>query len=149
MAFKLGLDGKLISYTTMPTGSSHVPATGTELTNVKDVQLNISVQKADTTTRANQGWSSSASTLKEATLSFKMLYDPADTTYTTINSALLNNTQVAMDVLTHANGNGLRGTWSISSHNLDQTLTEAQWIDIEADLNKFGAWLAATGTGTT
>lgn len=135
--YKIGLDGVLNHVTS---GSTKV-----ELENVKDVKLSINVNKADTTTRANEGWSSKASTLKDATLSFKMLYDQTDTTYTTIYNALQTGESVELEVLTHTGGHGISATWSLSTYNLDQTLTEAQWIDVEADLDEFGSWVTPNG----
>ena len=58
---KLGLDAKLYF---CAAGIGGTP-TWTELTNVKNVTLNLQKGEADVTTRANNGWKATAGTLKE------------------------------------------------------------------------------------
>jgi hypothetical protein len=46
--------------------------------NVRDVTLNLEEGEADVTTRANNGWRATEPTLKEGSVEFEMVYDPAD-----------------------------------------------------------------------
>ena len=75
MAIVLGLDAKLFR------GTAGTQA-ATEVTNVKDLTLNMETGEADVTTRATRGWKATAATLKEASLEFNILYDPADADFT-------------------------------------------------------------------
>jgi len=69
-----------------------------EMTNVRDVTLNMETGEADVTTRAEQGWRVYLATLKEATLEFEMLVDSGDADYTAIRTAFLLGEQVAFNV---------------------------------------------------
>lgn len=80
MAIVLGLDAKLLRGTAGSTGA-------TEVTNVKDLTLNLESGDADVTTRATQGWKASVATLKEASLEFGMLYDTEDADFTAFQTA--------------------------------------------------------------
>jgi len=53
-----------------------------ELSNVKDVTLNMTSAEADITTRANQGWKATAPTLKECSVDFQMQHKPGDPGFT-------------------------------------------------------------------
>ena len=79
MAIVLGLDAKLFR------GTAGSRAT-TEVTNVKDLTLNLESGEADVTTRATKGWKASAATLKEASLEFTILYDTEDADFTAFQS---------------------------------------------------------------
>ena len=60
MAVKLGLDAKLFRNT----GTFATP-TWNEITNVRDVTLNLEAGEADVTTRGNNGWRATVATLKD------------------------------------------------------------------------------------
>ena len=140
--YKLGLDGKLML---LSTGSAITG--GQDLSNVTDVKLSISIDEADATTRANQAWTNTQAGLKTAELTFSVLYDPADTAYTTFRQAMLNKTTPILAVLTHTNGDGPIAKWSVTQFDLDQTLKEVQKIDVTCKMADFKAWrTASTGT---
>ena len=80
MAYKLGLDAKLFH------GAAGTTATN-EMTNVKDVTLNLESGDADITTRAAKGWRISAATLKEASLEFEMVWDTSDDGFKAVKNA--------------------------------------------------------------
>ena len=50
----------------------------TEMSNVRDVTLNLEAGEADITTRANGGWRATAPTLRECTCEFEMVWKPGD-----------------------------------------------------------------------
>jgi hypothetical protein len=65
----------------------HVGAVGgsgawTELTNAKDVTLNLEAGEADVTTRGNNGWRATVPTLKEASVEWEMVWNTADAGFT-------------------------------------------------------------------
>lgn len=78
MSVKLGLDAKLY-YCVAGIGGT---PTWVELTNVKNVTLNLQKGEADVTTRANNGWKATAATLKEGSIEFEMVWDPSDAGFT-------------------------------------------------------------------
>ena len=71
MGVKLGLHAKLYRNT----GSGGTPAWN-EITNVRDVTLNLETGEADVSTRGNGGWRANIGTLKGATLEFEMMWGP-------------------------------------------------------------------------
>ena len=64
-SYTLGLEAKLFY------GAAGATA-ATEMTNVKDVTLNMETGEADVTTRAAEGWRLTAATLKEASVEFEI-----------------------------------------------------------------------------
>lgn len=63
----------------------------TEMSNVKDVTLNLEAGEADVTTRGNQGWRATAPTLRECTVEFEMLWNPGDAGFEAIKTAFLSS----------------------------------------------------------
>ena len=61
MSFKLGMEAKLY-FDSTPLAGTPDTGTWTELTNAKDVTLNLETGEADITTRANNGWRATAAT---------------------------------------------------------------------------------------
>ena len=137
--YKLGLDGKLLL-----TNSTGALTGATELTNVTDVKLSISIDEADATTRANQAWTNTQAGLKTAELTFSVLYDPTDTAYSTFRQAMLNKTTPGLAVLTHSGGDGPIATWSVTQFDLDQSLKEVQKVDVTCKMAAFKSWKNAT-----
>ncbi|MBT7162271.1 MAG: hypothetical protein HN904_05795, partial [Victivallales bacterium] len=84
MSIKLGMEAKLYY------GASGTTAS-TELTNVKDVTLNLESGEADVTTRANAGWRATIGTLKTGSVEFEMIWDSDDAGFTAIKDAYFNN----------------------------------------------------------
>jgi hypothetical protein len=99
---KLGLDAKLYrlssgSRSAWP--SSAAPPNLVEITNVKDVTLNLESGEADVTTRANNGWKATVPTLKEGSVEFDMVWDTADAGFAAIQQAYFQNATIALAVL--------------------------------------------------
>ena len=69
MTMKLGMEARLYYDAA---GMSADP-TWTELTNVRDLTLNLEKGEADLTTRANNGWRATEGTLKDASVEFEMV----------------------------------------------------------------------------
>ena len=126
MAIKLGLDAKLFRGTAGTQGTI-------EVTNVKDVSLSLESGEADVTTRATRGWKATAATLKEASLEFNILYDPADADFTAFQTAFLSNTPLALFVSDGQDtAHGLDADFSITSFNVEQPLEEAISVSVTA-----------------
>ena len=103
----------------------------TEMTNVKDVELNLTTGEADITTRAANGWRAYASTLKEASLTFQMNYDSDDTDLTAIQTAFMNNSAISF-LVGDDKGNGLDADFVITEFNIPQPLEEAVTVSVTA-----------------
>ena len=126
MAIVLGLDAKLFR------GTAGTQA-ATEVTNVKDLTLNLESGEADVTTRATQGWKASAATLKEASLEFSILYDTEDADFTAFQTAYFSNTPLALFVSDgQTNAHGLDADFSITGFTLEQPLEEAVSVSVTA-----------------
>lgn len=103
----------------------------TEMTNVKDVELNLTTGEADITTRAANGWRSYAATLKEASLTFQMNYESDDSDLKAIQTAFMNNSAIAF-LVGDDKGNGLDADFVITEFNIPQPLEEAVTVSVTA-----------------
>lgn len=117
----------------------------TEMDNVTDVDLEMIANEADTSTRANSGWATSRATMKEATLSFDMMFESGDAGFTAIRTAYLGGTTLALTPLTGdkdvANNEGPRGNWSITTFTRTEPLQEVIKYSITAKMSEFAEWV--------
>lgn len=132
MAAKLGLDAKLYYLSTGTRAAwpgSGAPANLEEITNVKDLTLNLEKGEADVTTRANSGWKATLPTLKDGSVEFEMVWDPDDTGFTAIQEAFINGTSIALAVLDGASTTvGSQGLWAdfaVTNMSREEPLEEA------------------------
>ncbi|MDD4818280.1 MAG: phage tail tube protein [Victivallaceae bacterium] len=124
MAVVLGLDAKLLRGAAGQTGT-------TEVSNVKDLTLNLESGEADVTTRATKGWRATVATLKDASLEFGILYDTEDEDFKAFSDAYFNNTPLALFV-TDGGGSGLDADFSITGFSVEQPLEEALTVQVTA-----------------
>ena len=122
MAVVLGLDAVLYR------GTAGTKAT-TEVTNVKDLTINLESGEADVTTRATEGWKAAVATLKEGSLEFGMLYDTADADFQAFQSAYFSNTPMALFV-SDGNNNGLDADFVVTSFSRSEPLEEALTVSV-------------------
>jgi hypothetical protein len=125
MSIKLGMEAKLYH------GPAGATAT-TELTNVKDVTLNLESGEADVTTRANAGWRATVGTLKTGSVEFEMIWDSDDAGFAAIKDAYFGNTPIALAILDEENGEGLDADFSITSFSRKEALEEAITVSVTA-----------------
>jgi len=129
MSIKLGMEAKLYRNT----GTYEAP-TWVEMTNVKDLTLNLEKGEADVTTRANQGWRATAGTLKEGSVEFEMAWDTADAGFTAIKDAWFGGTTVELAVMdgdiTVDGTQGLRATFAVISFTRNEPLEEAMSVNV-------------------
>jgi predicted secreted protein len=135
--FILGMDAKIYQ------GPAGTTAT-LEMSNVRDVTLNMEAGEADVTTRANKGWRATAPTLKEGTCEFDMVWNDEDVGFTAIKNAFLNNTLIALKVLTKENGQGPDADFAITSFSRNEALEEAISVAVTAKISEFRAWVGGT-----
>lgn len=138
--FILGMNAKIYQG---PTGTDL--ASLTEMSNVKDVTLNLEAGEADVTTRANQGWRATAPTLRECTAEFEMLWKPGDAGFDAIKTAFLTSATIALAVLTgdkaESGTEGPRGDFSITNFSRNEPLEEGMTVSVTAKLAKFEEWV--------
>ena len=128
---KLGMEAKLYRNT-----GSFVAPTWVEMTNVKDLTLNLEAAEADVTTRGNAGWRATIAALKDGSIEFEMVWDPADAGFTAIQDAYFNNTTVEFAVMdgdvTSTGTQGLRATMSITKLTRSEPLEQAITVSVTA-----------------
>ena len=126
---KLGVDAKLYRNT-----GSYASPSWSEVSNVKDVTLNLEKGEADVTTRAANGWRASKGTLKEMTIEFEMLWLTSDSGFTAIKDAFLNNTTIeflALDGSISVQGNqGPRAEMDVISFTRNEPLEEGMTVSV-------------------
>jgi len=137
MAIRLGMEAKIYH------GAAGSTATS-ELTNVKDVTLNLETGEADVTTRGNQGWRATVGTLKEGSVEFEMVWDSDDTGFTAIKNAYFNNTPIALAILDHENGEGLDADFSITNFSRNEPLEEAVTVSVTIKPSSYTTWYEVT-----
>lgn len=124
MGIRLGMQGKLYRNT-----GTYAAPVWAELSNVRDVTLNLETGDADVTVRANGGWKASIATLKEASIEFEMVWDGSDAGFTAIQNAFFANGSVELAVMdgdiATSGSQGLRATMSIMNFSREEPLEEA------------------------
>ena len=117
----------------------------TEMSNVKDVSLNMEAGDADITTRANGGWRGTAPTLRECTAEFEMLWKPSDASFTAIKNAFMTNSTIELAILDQARdidtAQGPKGSFSITNFSRNESLEEAIVVSVTAKLAVFDEWV--------
>ena len=127
MSTRLGMDAKLYRNS----GSFGSPI-WTEVTNVKDLTLNLEKGEADVTTRANGGWRATVGTLKDASIEFQMVWDTADAGFTAIKNAFFGNDPIGFQILDETSGQGLQADFSITNFSRNEALEEAITVSVTA-----------------
>jgi len=123
MSIRLGMQAKLYY------GAAGATAT-TELTNVKDVTLNLEKSEADVTTRASNGWRATVATLKNGSVEFSMSWDTEDAGFTAIKNAYFNDEAIALAVLDGEGGSGLDADFSVTNFTRNEPLEEAITVNV-------------------
>lgn len=129
MAHVLGLDAKLYRNT-----GTYGSPTWDEITNVRDLTLSLEKATTDVTTRAASGWRQYAATLKDATVDFSMVWDNADTDFTAVKDAFVNNTSLDVWVLdgssSTSGSQGLRAVVDVVSFSRNEGIEDALTVDV-------------------
>lgn len=124
MAVRLGLEAKIYRNT----GTYAVPV-WEEITNAKDVTINLETGEADVTTRANNGWRATKATLKDGSVEFESLWNSEDEGFAALKKAYFKREDVeiaAMDgPIDEAGSEGLRATMSVTNFTRGEPLEEA------------------------
>ena len=117
----------------------------TEMSNVKDVTLNLEAGEADITTRANGGWRATAPTLRECSCEFEMVWKPGVAGFEAIKNAFLGGAAIELAVLDQARetagAQGPKGSFSITSFSRNEALEEAITVSVTAKLAAWEQWV--------
>lgn len=131
MGVKLGLDAKLYRNT-----ADYASPTWVEVTNVKDLTLNLEAGEADVTTRGNAGWRATIAALRDGSIEFEMVWDTADAAFTAIKNAFFGGTTVEFAVMDGdietAGSQGLRAMMAITNFSRSEPLEEAIKVSVTA-----------------
>jgi len=147
MGFKLGMECKAYFFAMPLTaawdGTGGAPS-NTEMSNVKDVTLNLETGEADVTTRANNGWRATAATLKNGSVEFEMIWDPADAGFTHIQTAWADSAEVGLAFMDGAIGvagnQGLASNFTVVNFSREEPLEEAVRVKVTVKPSSFTAW---------
>ena len=143
MPHKLGMDCKLY-YDSTPLAGEPGTGTWTELTNTKDVTLNLETGEADITTRANNGWRATAATLKDGSIEFEMLWDTGDAGFTALQAAWENAAEIALaamdgDIATPGS-QGLASNFTVTNFSRNEPLEEAVTVSVTVKPSSYTTW---------
>jgi hypothetical protein len=115
-----------------------------EATSVTSVDISNTLATADVTRRGNNGYRAQVGTLAEGSISFDLMYDTADTFFSTIDVAFRGRTTIDMFF---ANGpvattgtRGFRAAFAVTDFSESQQLEDAV---------RFSVTLAVSGTDPT
>ena len=143
MAFIFGKDFKMYYDAAGAADGQGTPANWLENQNVKDLTLNLETAVDDVTTRGSGGFRQNAATLKDGSVDFQMVYDPADADFAAFQDAFFGNGSgfasgggqtigiAIMDgVITVSGSQGLVADMMITNFSLPQNLEEAGKVDV-------------------
>ena len=106
----------------------------TELTNAKDVNLNLEKGEADITTRANNGWRATVGTLKDGGIEFEAIWKPGDAGFDALQAAWANGTEISLMALdgayTTSGVKGLTGNFTVTNFSRSEPLEEAVTVSV-------------------
>jgi len=96
---------------------------------VKDLNLNMDATEVDDTTRANAGWRSRRTGLRQWSADFSMVVKQGDTMFGTLQAAFANKTSVTVNVKDKF-GNEVEGLCSVSRFNRSEPLDDVVTVDV-------------------
>ena len=144
--YLLGMNAKLYRGAAVAPDSAFLGYSAlSELTNAKDVTLNLDAAEADVTSRANAGWKAIAAALREMSVDFDMVWKPGDAGFNAVRDTYLDSTKVIeLAILDQAKtvsgAQGPQGFFVITSFNRAEPLADAVTVKVTAKLAKFNSW---------
>jgi len=128
---------------TLLTAITAAASTGV-ISNVKDLKINLTADKADISTRAGAGWKATVPTLKDGSVTFGMLWKPGDVNFAALLAAYLAGSEVffaALDGVYSVSGNqGIAGNFTVSNFSRNEPLTGAVEVEVELSPSSFTGW---------
>ena len=128
MSFRLGFEGTLM----YKAGGQGAGGNWAELTNCKDVTLNVEKGEADATTRANDGWKATVAALKDGSIEWEMVWDTDDAGFTAIKDSFFDDTIIGLQVLDTDGGEGLQADFMITNFSRAEALEDVMKVSVTA-----------------
>ncbi len=129
----LGMNAKLY----YKEGGYQQDAAWTELTNVRDVTLNLERAEADVTTRANDGWRAIIGALKEGAVEFQMVWETSEAGFESINDAFFNESKIGLAIMDADgvdDGTGLIGDFAVLNFSREEPLEGPMLVSVSVKL---------------
>lgn len=130
--------------TPLAAGETAVNGSWTELDAAKDVNLPLDKAEADMTSRKNKGWKNTRGGLKDASLTFEMIWDSTDLNIRAVRTAYMTNVQMAMAIMDGdiaVNDNeGFIANFEIMNFDFQQPLEEGVTIAVTAKPRTHQEW---------
>jgi predicted secreted protein len=130
MGTKFGFNAQL-EYNTSGVGGA---GSWEELSNAKDVTLDLETSEADATTRANNGWRATVAGLKDGSVEFEMVWDTGDAGFTAVKDAFFNNSVLGLKVLDGDSGEGLVADFNIFKFSRNEPLDGLITVSVSAKI---------------
>jgi hypothetical protein len=146
MSRVLGMNAKLYRGDDLLESASSSEISGInwdEITNVRDVTLNLETGEADVTTRANSGWKQTLATLKDGSVEFELVWDTTDADFAAVRDAWLNSTEIALAVMDgdiDTEAQGLVSNFTITNFSRTEPLEDAIKVSVTAKPSSFTQW---------
>lgn len=128
MAIRLGMRGVL----NIKAGGVAAAGEWTPVPIVRDLTLNITSGEADATTRGNNGWQATVTTLLDASVDFEIVHNPTNAGYQALRDAMLAREAIGMQVLDEAGGEGLQADMMITNFSRGEALQDNMTISVTA-----------------
>jgi len=109
--------------------------TWTELKNMQDNKLDLTSDEADVTVRGSGGWKATAAAIKDASVSFDMIWDPTNAGFTAIKDAYFNNTVIGLQILDKAAGEGLEADFVITNFSRNEPVNDVLKVSVTAKVS--------------
>jgi len=126
MGFRLGFEGVL----NFKAGGQDAGGAWAELTNAKDVTLNVEKGEADATTRANSGWKATVAALKDGSVEWDMVWDTDDAGFTAIKDSFFNDTIIGLQILDTDAGEGLQADFMVTNFSRGEPLEGVMTVSV-------------------
>jgi hypothetical protein len=120
---KLGLDCKMYRNT-----GTYASPVWDEITNIRDVTLNLETGEADSSRRGGNGFRERLATLIDGGVDFEMVWETGDTDFTALRTAFFAKTPVEFAIMdgpvATAGTQGLRATMQVFNFSRNEPLGE-------------------------
>lgn len=151
MSVKIGYQCKLYRASAVLAAADSGAVTGAtwnEMTNVQDAETTCEYDEAEGTTRANNGWEQTYTTIKKGEIGWTMVWDTADAGFTAIKDAFFNNTPVALagmdGAIATAGSQGLVSNFSITQFKRSEPIKGIVTVNVTAKVKSFTQWYTAS-----
>ena len=121
MASFLGLNAKIYN-----NSGSYASPTWDEITGARDVGVKLANGEAAVSSRGSGGWKLTKAAMKDASVEFDVIYDPADTEFQALRDAWINGTAVELAVMDSdvavAGAEGIRASFAVIGFDRNEPL---------------------------